>query len=453
MPPMFDVVEFLKARMLCRSNQKLSRSEFLERRLARFREFAAFVKTNSPYYRRIMDERKIDPASCVPDQFPVLTKTDLIKHFNDIITVRDVTYQNIADFLHKPSSPETMLRNRYVVIHTSGSSGEVGFFVYDPKAWAHAVAGLSRAKGFSFVQRRRKRIGFMGATQGHFAGVTSASAVRAFPLNLFYALRTFEINRPLREAIVGLNAYQPDIVVGYGTALKALAEKQLEGELKIKPEVLTNSGEPLLAADRQIIEQAFGQCVRNFYTCSEHMFMGLKEAWQESMCLFEDELIFEINPDHTLITNLFNRTLPMIRYRMSDILTPLQSREHHPYQAIAEVAGRVESQARFKNRHGSVDGISPHTINEILVPHVRQFQMRLRDPESFDFAVVLQAGIHQDQKHQALTAARSTLSAILVEKEMHNVRFDVLPVDEIPVDPRTGKFRLILNLAKAAGQY
>jgi phenylacetate-CoA ligase len=443
-----DVVEFMKARLLCRSNQRLSRSAFEQRRLGRFRDFATFVRSNSPYYGRIMEERNIDPARCTPDQFPVLTKTDLIRNFNEIITVRDLTYQDVTDFLHKPSPPETKLRNRYVVIHTSGSSGEVGFFLYDSKAWARATAALSRAKGLSFLTTKRKKIAFMGATQGHFAGVTSACAVRLFPLSLFYQLKTFEINRPLREAITALNAYKPDILVGYGSALKMLAEKQLEGELKIAPEVVTNSGEPMLAADKQVMELAFGKCIRNFYTCSEHMFMGLKEAWQDSMCLFEDELIFEIHPDHTLVTNIFNRTLPLIRYRMSDILTPLDRSEHLPYQAIAEVAGRVESQARFKNVHGSVDGISPHTINEILVPHVRQFQMRLRSPESFEFAVVLQSGIREDQKRDALSAARSTLTAILVEKEMNNVTFEIPTVDEIPVDAKTGKFRLIVNLEK-----
>jgi phenylacetate-coenzyme A ligase PaaK-like adenylate-forming protein len=290
----------------------------------------------------------------------------------------------------------------------------------------------------------------MGATQGHFAGVSSACMVRQFPLTLFYELRTYEINRPLREALNDMNVYQPHVVVGYGTALKALAEKVLEGELKIRPRLVTNSGEPILASDREVIERAFGKCIRNLYTCSEHMFMGLKESWHDSMCLFEDDLFFEINPDHTLITNMFNRLLPLIRYKMTDILTPLDLPEHRPYRAIAEVAGRVESQAKFKNRHGSTDGISPHTINEIIIPHVRKFQMRLRGPESFEFAVVLEPGIGDDQRRHALEAGRNVLSGILKEKEMDNVRFDITIVDEIPVDARTGKFRLILYAAAAA---
>jgi phenylacetate-CoA ligase len=399
-----------------------------------------------------MAEHGIDPAVCTPEQFPILTKSELIKHFDQIITARDVTAKDLQAFLHESPSPETLFRSRYVVIHTSGSSGEVGLFLYDPKAWARALAHLSRAKGFTLVTHRRKRIGFIGATQGHFAGVTSATAVRAFPLNLFYDVQPFEVNRPLHEAVVGLNAFQPDILVGYGTALKALAEKQLESELNIKPDVVTNSGEPLLAADRQVIERAFGKCLRNFYVCSEHLFMGLKEAWWDSMRLFEDDLIFEIQSDHTLVTNLFNRTLPLIRYKMTDILTPLDRAEHAPYRAIAEVAGRVEQQPKFRNRHGVVDGISPHTINEILVPHVRQFQMRLRSLDAFDFAMVFQAGARTDQKREAVEIARARLTAILAEKEMDNVTFELLAVEEIPINSKTRKFQLIMPAPSEQGQ-
>jgi hypothetical protein len=132
---------------------------------------------------------------------------------------------------------------------------------------------------------------------------------------------------------------------------------------------------------------------------------------------------------------------------MTDILSPVHSAEHRPYQAIAEVAGRVESQAKFKNRHGTIDGISPHTINEIIIPRVRQFQLRMRSPESFDFAVVLEPGVSDQQRRQAIEVARKVFTGIQAEKEMDNVRFDILPVDEIPVDAKTGKFRLIVYAA------
>ena len=178
-----DMAEYLRTRLLCRTNQFLSREAFERRRLRRFREFAGYVKNHSPYYRRVMEEHRIDPAVCTPEQFPVLTKTELILNFEDILTVRGISTRDVTEFLHKSTTPEELFRDRYVVIHTSGSSGEIALFLYDPKAWARAMAHLSRAKGFTLFSRRRKKIGFIGATQGHFAGVTTASAVKSFPLS------------------------------------------------------------------------------------------------------------------------------------------------------------------------------------------------------------------------------------------------------------------------------
>ena len=268
-------------------------------------------------------------------------------------------------------------------------------------------------------------------------------------MKLVYNSRFYEINRPLAEAVAGLNTLKPHVVIGYATALKALAGKQLSGELHIAPEAVASSGEPLLDSDREIIEKAFGKCVRNVYSCSEHGVMGIRESGWRFMRLLEDQLIFEVFPDHTLVTNIFNRTLPLIRYRMNDILVPVASKEHSPYLAVEDIVGRVEHVAKFVNCHGAMDGISPHTINELLVPHVRRFQMRLRGPDSFQFAVVLDMNASHEQRAEALQVAEQKLKTILRQKEMDNVQFEVLPVPDLPVDARTRKFRLIVPVAGA----
>ncbi len=131
---------------------------------------------------------------------------------------------------------------------------------------------------------------------------------------------------------------------------------------------------------------------------------------------------------------------------MTDILVPLDRTVQSPYRSIAEVAGRLETLAKFKNASGSVDALSSHAVAQILVPHVRQYQMRLRSLESFDLAVVLQPGINEDQKREALAIADSQLRAILADKAMENVTFEIPIVDKIAVDPKTGKFRMIVNV-------
>ncbi len=438
---------FAAGRLLSRKNEKLSREAFERQRLVRFRKFAAFIQQHSPWYRRVMSEHKIDPAVCLPEHFPVLTKTEVIEHFDEITTARDVTRKSLDQFLHRSKDPKELFQGKYTVIHTSGSSGEVGFFVYDKPAWARVLSQVASGQSFRLFSFGRQKVAFFGATQGHFAGVSMSLSTSSMPFSLVYKTRTFEVNRPLAETVKGLNKFQPDMVLGYGSALKELAEKQIKGELRISPELLVNSGEPLVSADLKVIEGVFGKCIKNAYACSEHGLIGLREPSWKSMRLLEDYIFFDIFDDHVLTTNISNRVLPLIRYRMNDVLTLLPSQEHAPYRSISDVVGRVEQIAKFTNRHGEVDGISPHTINELLIPHVKRFQMRLRGPELFEFAVVFDSSSNERQREDSLLIARQKLGAILREKDMENVAFDVVAVENLPVDLKSGKFRLIMATA------
>ena len=120
-----DVAAFIRGRMLTWRSGRLSREAFEHERLVRFREFAEYVQRKSHWYSRIMREREIDPRSCHPGQFPVLTKKEVIEHFDEMVTERDVNRRDLEAFLHRSQDPRELFRGRYTVIHTSGSSGEV----------------------------------------------------------------------------------------------------------------------------------------------------------------------------------------------------------------------------------------------------------------------------------------------------------------------------------------
>lgn len=439
-----DLSAFVQGRLLLARNRRLSRERFERERLARFRKFAHYIQRHSPWYRRIMAECKIDPTHCHPEQFPVLTKSEVIHHFDEIVTARDVTRRDVEDFLHRSHNPRELFRGRYTVIHTSGSSGETGFFIYDKAAWARVLSQLASAKGFRLISLGRKRVAFFGVTQGHYAGVTMSLSATTLPFSLIYKTRVFEINRPISDVVRGMNDFQPDVILGYGNALKELAEKQRQGELHISPESVSSSAEPLLDADRAVIEEVFGDCVKNAYACTEFGIMGLREPSWRYMRLLEDYLIFDIASDHALVTSISNHILPLVRYRLNDVLSVVPSDEHAPYQAIADVVGRVETLAKFRNRHGDIGSISPATVNEIVIPYVRGFQMRLQGPEAFGFAVVFDSTSGDTQREEALAVANEKLRAILREKDMENVTFEVFPVDDLPADPKSGKFKFIV---------
>jgi phenylacetate-CoA ligase len=82
-----------------------------------------------------------------------------------------VTKAAIADFLTRSHEPTERYLNHFTVIHTSGSSGEVGYFVYAPEDLARGLSfdrpAQRRQSRPKRKRRGRMRIAFFGATDGH----------------------------------------------------------------------------------------------------------------------------------------------------------------------------------------------------------------------------------------------------------------------------------------------
>jgi phenylacetate-coenzyme A ligase PaaK-like adenylate-forming protein len=427
---------------------KLNRADFEAWKLGKFRRLVRHANERSPYYRRIIAERNIDVARCQPSDFPLLTKSLLMQNFDEISTAPGVTKQAIADFLTRSHDPRELFLRKYRVIHTSGSSGEVGYFVYSLKDWIRGTY-MGRQGPRPRLKRKHKgkfRLAYYAAIDGHYAGVTMIRSLESGLAKWFLDVGCFEVNSPLPEVIASLNAFRPDFLGGYTTALKILAERQRAGELKLDSLIgITTAGEATTEADRALLEQAFGCKLTNTYGCSEHLGMGGAPPGSSNIVLTDHDLIYEFYPDHSVVTNLFNYTLPLIRYRMADVLRPVDSGAHAPYLMIESLVGRNELQPVFKTRDGGEDFVSPHTINEIFVAGVTRFQMHLLGPEAFRFMVCLDPKLDADERAAAIKSVSDRLREILARKRMDNVRFEVLAVDDLPVNPRTRKFQLILD--------
>jgi phenylacetate-coenzyme A ligase PaaK-like adenylate-forming protein len=454
---MFDQLRsIVRAIATARRSARMSRAALEADKLVRFRDLARFAKARSPFYADIIKARGIDVDTCAPADFPVLTKAILMENFDAIVTDPRVTKDKVAAFLTRSKDPNERFLNHYTVMHTSGTSGEVGYFLYSPAdlaAMAGMMFGRRRTRQKSLVKRRNRgriRLGFYGATGGHFAGVTSFSMIAKGPMRPLFRLGLFEINAPIQETLDQLNAFQPDMLSGYTTALRMLAEKQKAGELDIHPMAIAATGETVTAADMDFLSQAFGgAAVTSAYGCTEHLGLGRSNPGGETMTLSDDNLIFEFHDDHSVITNLFNHTMPLIRYRMGDVLKPVSGPDDRDL-VIENLVGRTELTPTFTTRNGAVDFISPHIINEIFVAGVARFQLRLTGETSFRFLVCLEAGLDAAATDQAIVNVQARLAEILAQKAMDNVTFEVETLDAIPLDPRTRKFRLIVDERGAA---
>ena len=429
-----------------------SRATIEAAQLGKFRALARLAEARSPYYARIIRERGIPLDSCVPGDFPVLTKSLLMANFNDIVTDHRVTRKVIADFLSRSTDPKDRLFDELTVMHTSGTSGEVGYFLYSPADFGRLrAAGMRNRRAFRALfpplgfRLRRIRLAFYGATGGHFAGVTGIASMQRGLGKLFIDARAFEVNTPLPEVVRAIDAFKPDVLWGYTTALKMLGDEQRAGRLHIAPVSVIATGEMVTTADTQFLSAAFdGAGAVSMYACTEHMMLGMSNPDGESMTLLDDNLMFEFYEDHSIITNLFNHTLPLIRYRMSDILRPI-SPPGAPRIIIENLVGRTEKLPLFVNASGDKDFISPHTINEIFVQGVTRFQMQITGDASFRFPICVESELDGGQRSAAVAGVEARLKEILAQKGLGNVTFEVPIVESIPLNERTRKFQLIVS--------
>jgi phenylacetate-CoA ligase len=161
----------------------------------------------------------------------------------------------------------------------------------------------------------------------------------------------------------------------------------------------------------------------------------------------EDRLIFEPLEDGLIVTNLFNYTLPLIRYRMNDRVVPVEDdRERiYPFLKVREIVGRAENSPVFENKHGVRDTITQHMIGEIFVENLKAMQVKVLDFQSF--LVYFTVDEAADPAAQAIVKDQldAAWSEILYNKEMDNVSFQTQQVDRLDIDKLTGKFRLIVD--------
>ena len=414
----------------------------------RFTDLIEKTYHSSRFYRDFYSAHGIQPTDLKdvsPADLPILDKSMVMDNFDALVTDPRMTRKVLEDFLSRDANPRNRLHNN-TVIHTSGSSGVPGIFIYSKKEWSFIAAlVVARISQPLFKPFERLRLAFLGKTDGHYAGITLTSDAPA----LLYNTQVFSNPKDLQKLIHDLNVFQPNIISGYAGTIYQLAMAQLDGQLKIQPGRLQSSGELLTDNMRQVIEQAFGQEVIDLYACSESIVLGLQKSGKEPFLLFNDwhhiEVVDDQNnlvPEGTqgalLITPLYRTLQPLIRYRLSDTLA-LKTTDQ-AFITLQRFTGRVEESLVYTSPSGVAHTLHSSELIEFFVPGLRQFQFEQTTPHHLLLRISVHHGYGDIQQR-----AQEKLHEILVRVGMDQVvRTTVEVVDTIGLNPKTGKFKLII---------
>jgi phenylacetate-CoA ligase len=266
-----------------------------------------------------------------------------------------------------------------------------------------------------------------------------------------------EASKPIEAIVERLNAWQPEALIAYASMARILADEQLAGRLQIRPRAVFSSSEVLTEETRRRIVQAWGERLFNQYAATESGSLAAECDHHRGMHLMEDLVIVEVvdqnnHPvppgvygDKLLVTVLFNRTQPLIRYELSDSvrLAADHCPSGHPFALIDDIQGRVEDVLSFPGTAGGVVNVHPLVFSRIMdILPVSGWQV-VQEPDGLH---VLLSGVRGEFGDEMLA---DTMRHPLAEQGAIVPRVEVQRVESIP-KTAAGKAPLIKsNLSRS----
>ncbi|MBT5928394.1 MAG: phenylacetate--CoA ligase family protein [Verrucomicrobia bacterium] len=438
----------IKAMRDIQSRKDWTRDRILRHQRERLRDLIYWAWHHSPFYREYYSDHGITenqlPEITVED-LPIIRKEILMEHFDRLSRDPLIKRDKIERWIHS-DAPLGRYSKDYVVMHTSGTAGTMGIFVHDRTSWTRfrATTAVRSQMKVRYNPLRPNRFAYYGATHGRFAGMTSVVTAP----KLITSTLACSVLDPIDQTVRQLNQFQPEILAGYPSALADLAMKSIGGDLSIQPHYILSAGEVLTQTNAALIKKAFGFQPVDSYSSSECMNMALQRSDGPGLSLMEDECIVEILGDGNLpvdpgesgrvvLTNLNNRVMPIIRYDMRDMVTRGYRKDQEPFEPIQSIDGRANDALPIRSATGGRDTIHPLVLSEFFVPGIKKFQFIAKSPEEivirYNASEEMDAKVHQAfQKILQLKGAAST------------VKLSTSYVTELPVDEKTGKFRLVM---------
>lgn len=432
-------------------NEKKTHEEIKEIQERKLREMLVFAYEQSSYYHKSFAAAGItkENISTAPlTQFPTISKAELLTYFDDLITVTDLTQEEMRRFDTEEAVDRKPFKGKYHVVHSSGSTGTPGYFLYDEAAWSSMLLGIIRGALWELsmpqilkLLARGPRIAYLAATDGRYGG---AMAVGDGIDGVHASQMYLDIKTPLAQWISQIRKFKPNMIIGYPSAVKILAELVERGEIELKVLRIISCGEPLGSSLRRYLEKTLHTEVVNFYGASESLALGVELDPKEGMVLFDDMNVIESIDGQMYLTSLYNFAQPLIRYRVTDSIT-LQKPDknsRYPFARVVGLLGRSEDILWFTDAKGNREFLHPLAIEGFCIEGLLDFQFRQISEDTFE--MLAETSIYASKDSIQLEMFKQ-MKDILKEKNLSYVQFYMQFVDEIQPDPQTGKKRLIVN--------
>jgi phenylacetate-CoA ligase len=371
--PLYDLKDGRRRLAILR---ELNRTQWLPletlraRQQARLGKIVRYAAAHSPYYQKLFGAHGFDADNFQLADFgtlPLLTKT-IIRESTDEMISREF--------------PRAVLGEH----RTGGSTGVALTTHFDPDWLDPRKADALRADQWAGCFHGMKIASLWGNPP---VPTNFKQKLRAVLINRFIFLDTIDLNdRSIGEFIERWRRGKPEILFGHAHSLYMLARYVIaHGVRDLRPRGIISTSMMLLANERAVIEEAFACKVFDRYGSEEVALIAAECERHEGLHLNIEHLYIEflredgsaVGPGEEgaiVITDLFNRGMPFIRYAIGDVGVPTDRMCScgRGLPLMERVTGRVADY--LKRRDGSmVAGVSLVERTLTAIPGLEQMQV------------------------------------------------------------------------------
>ena len=321
---------------LLSASQHWSREEIINFRNEKLRKLILHCYENVPYYRRVMQDKKIVPQDIKVAEdlvrLPVLTKDIIRGHAKELmaanISEMDVTWTK-----------------------TGGTTGEPMRIGKDKhcRAWSNMCYERGLRWGGESLEPQIRLF-------GGSLGIDKLSLVNRignrFRGDLF--IPAFELGAD--TAISYFDKIQRSkyrFIIGYASAIYRLAVLAEKFNQKIEFTAAFPTAELMLPEWEEAIRTTFSCSVLPYYGCGEVNSLGFSSPDSDGYLIPEEHALIEVyqsegetelsGEGRFLVTDLDNYAMPIIRYANGDAGKISPSKGHFPFSRIERLDGRYNS--------------------------------------------------------------------------------------------------------------
>ena len=369
-----------RARKMLDEIDQISESQYQNFIETKKKEIVDYHLTKNNFYKRFIGNRTVDNW----EDIPIISKTDLQQPLE----------QRLSDGFN--------LKNSYVG-KTSGSSGHPFSFAKDKLCHAMAWEGFNDHYNWHGIDLNKSlQARFYGIPLDFYGNLQERIKDRISLRRRFSIFDLSEVK--LQNFLDRFKKSRFDYLNGYTSAILLFSKFLKKKEIVLKDicpslKLCIVTSERLFDKDKKLIEEAIGVPVVNEYGASEVGLIAFENPEAE-WCLNSRDLFIEIvdknnktlppgEEGRVVITSLFNKAHPIIRYAIGDI--GVMSKKSTPKKPILEsLIGRTSDVAKLADGK-IVPGLTFYYVTKTIIDdtgNTKEFVVTQTKMDSFEIEYV-----------------------------------------------------------------